>query len=92
MGPFPFHALLQRLLIGAALPLGLMAAGSLGAHAGTVTVTGANSANGVYPAAGGGPATATATTGMFQQQRLRTLPRRPGARRQRRRVFQILPP
>jgi hypothetical protein len=53
MGAFPFHASLQRLLVTAALPLGLMAAGAMPAYAGSVTVTGANGAPG-YPGRPGG--------------------------------------
>ncbi len=47
-----------------ALPFGLLAAGAMSAHAGTVTVTGANGANGgaYSPAGAGGSATATTTT------------------------------
>ena len=57
-----------RPLLATALPFGLLAAGAMSAHAGSVTVTGANGANGAYPGdpgAGGGAATATATTAMF---------------------------
>jgi hypothetical protein len=57
--------LLQRLLVTAALPLGMMAAAATPAHAGSVTVTGANGANGSTPGqsgGAGGSATATMTT------------------------------
>ena len=54
---------LQLLLIATALPLGLLA-GAISAHAGVVTVTGANGATGALgkPGGAGGAATATATS------------------------------
>jgi hypothetical protein len=48
---------LRRLLLATALPFGLLAAGAMSAHAGTVTVTGAN---GGTPGGTGQPATADA--------------------------------
>jgi hypothetical protein len=64
MGAFPFHALLRRLLVTAALPLGLMVVGAMPAYATVVTVTGLPGANGApgKPGGAGGPATATATS------------------------------
>jgi hypothetical protein len=56
------HHFLRRLLVATTLPLGLLAAGAMSAHAGVVTVTGANGANGApYHSPGAGSA-ATATT------------------------------
>ena len=55
---------LRPLLLATAVPVGLLTAGAMFAHAGTVTVTGANGASGTCGHAGGagGAATATATT------------------------------
>ena len=65
----------SRLLVTAALPLGLMAAGIAPAFAASVTVTGANGAPGAPGQRGGagGSATATATSSGP------TPPRQPGA-------------
>jgi hypothetical protein len=54
----------QSLLFAAALPFGLLADDAMSAHAGTVTVTGANGAIGALgkPGGAGGSATATATS------------------------------
>ena len=58
MGPFPFHSLLQRLLVvTAALPLALLAESAAPAHAVVVTVTGPN---GGTPGGAAPPATADA--------------------------------
>jgi hypothetical protein len=57
-------SLLRPLLLATAVPVGLLAAGAMSAHAGAVTVTGANGANATpyhLPGAGGS-ATATTTT------------------------------
>jgi hypothetical protein len=57
------HHFVQLLLLATALPFGLLAAGAMSAHAGTVTVTGANGRNtGLGTAGAGGPATAATTT------------------------------
>ena len=58
------RSFLRPLLLATALPFGLLAAGAMSAHAGSVTVTGANGANATpYHVPGaGGPATATTTT------------------------------
>jgi len=54
-------ALWRRLMLAATLPSGLLTAGVMSAHAGSVTVTGANGQN--YPVEdAGGAATATTTT------------------------------
>jgi hypothetical protein len=53
---------LQRILIGTALSLGLVASGAISAHAGSVMVIGGKGANGGPHGAPGGVATATTTT------------------------------
>ena len=55
-------AFLRRRLFVTALPIGLLAAAATSAHAGSVTVTGANGANGSCGHAGGAGGSATATT------------------------------
>ena len=57
------HHFVRLLLLATTLPFGLLAADARSAHAGTVTVTGANGANGGpgKPGGAGGSATAAAT-------------------------------
>jgi PEP-CTERM motif len=58
------HHFVRLLLLATALPFGLLAADAMSAHAGTVTITGANGATGApgKPGSAGGAATATATS------------------------------
>jgi hypothetical protein len=61
---FSLYHSVRWLLLGTAMPFGLLAAGEMSVHAGTVTVIGANGANGGLnqPGGAGGSATATTTT------------------------------
>ncbi len=58
------HYFVRLSLLATALPLGLLAADAMSAHAGTVTVTGANGAAGAQgkPGGAGAPAAATSTS------------------------------
>jgi hypothetical protein len=56
------HHYVRPLLVAIALPVGLLAAGAMSAHAGTVTIAGANGANGAQGKPGGAGAAATATS------------------------------
>ena len=55
------HHFIRLLLLATALPFGLLAANAMSAHAGTVTIAGANGANGAQGKPGGAGAAATAT-------------------------------
>ena len=67
-----------RPLLVAALPFGLLSAGAMSAHAGSVSVTGTHGANGTLSGHGGGAGgAATAATHHAGQYR-RTTPRRQG--------------
>jgi hypothetical protein len=56
------HHFVRLLLLATTLPFGLLAADAMSAHAGTVTITGANGATGAPGKPGGAGATATATS------------------------------